>query len=62
MNVKIALVKIVIVRRNKMKKFLMGVLLIGGLVGQDIPEPSIVGTDLIRPTLTVSKFVNTSEL
>ena len=44
-----------------MKKFLIGVLLIGGLVGQDLPEPSIVGVDLVRPTLTVSKFVGTSE-
>jgi len=44
-----------------MKKFLMGFLLIGGLVGQDLPQPYIDGVDFIRPTLTISKFVNTSE-
>ena len=30
-------------------------------VGQNLPQPAIVGKDLIRPTLNVSKFVGTSE-
>ena len=30
-------------------------------IANNLPAPAIVDTDLIRPTLTVSKFVNTSE-
>ena len=44
-----------------MKKILMGFLLIGGLFGQDLPTPAIVGEDLIRPTLKISNFVKVSD-
>ena len=45
-----------------MKKFLMGFLLITGLMSQDLPTPSIIGEgNLTRPTLKISNFVKVDE-
>lgn len=45
-----------------MKKFLIGFLLISGLMSQGLPEPSIVGEgNLKRPTLRISEFVSVSD-
>ena len=48
-------------KEKKMKKFLMGFLLISGLMSQDLPQPAIVGEDLIQPTLKISEFVKVSD-
>lgn len=49
-------------KEKKMKKFLIGFLLISGLMSQGLPEPSIVGEgNLKRPTLRISEFVSVSE-
>ena len=49
-------------KEKKMKKFLIGFLLISGLMSQGLPEPSMVGEgNLKRPTLKISEFVKVSE-
>tara|TARA_R110002020_G_scaffold365798_2_gene577890 strand:- start:189 stop:770 length:582 start_codon:yes stop_codon:yes gene_type:complete len=49
-------------KEKKMKKFLMGFLLITGLMSQDLPTPSIIGEgNLTRPTLKISNFVKVDE-
>ena len=49
-------------KEKKMKKFLIGFLLISGLMSQGLPEPSIVGEgNLKRPTLRISEFVSVSD-
>ena len=49
-------------KEKKMKKFLIGFLLISGLMSQGLPEPSIIGEgNLKRPTLRISEFVNVSD-
>ena len=49
-------------KEKKMKKFLMGFLLISGLMSQGLPEPSMVGEgNLKRPTLKISEFVKVSD-
>ena len=49
-------------KEKKMKKILMGFLLISGLMSQDLPTPSMVGEgNLKRPTLKISEFVEVSD-
>ena len=49
-------------KEKKMKKFLIGFLLISGLMSQGLPEPAMVGEgNLKRPTLKISEFVKVSE-
>ena len=49
-------------KEKKMKKILMGFLLISGLMSQGLPEPAMVGEgNLKRPTLKISEFVKVSE-
>ena len=49
-------------KEKKMKKFLIGFLLISGLMSQGLPEPAIIGEgNLKRPTLRISEFVNVSD-
>ena len=49
-------------KEKKMKKFLIGFLLVSGLMSQGLPEPSIVGEgNLKRPTLRISEFVSVSD-
>ena len=40
-----------------MKKLFLGIILLGTLFSQDLPQPAIVGQDLKVPTLKISKFV-----
>ena len=47
--------------KTTMKVILFSFLMFGLVRGQDLPQPAIVGEDLIQPTLKISEFVKVDE-
>ena len=47
--------------KTTMRVIIFSFLMLGLVSGQDLPQPAIVGEDLIQPTLKISEFVKVDE-